>query len=316
MIPFWTKRSPDYGSMLKTINCRADSLAQNTGLWTTMKARKRCIVLCQGFYEWHTKNGYKTPYYIKRRDGKLMCFAGLWDCVRYENMDEKLWTYTIVTTDSNTQLRWLHDRMPVILEKEQIVKWLDPKVWEWGRDLQALCTPFDGDLEFYAVSKEVGKVGNNSKNFIVPVDSKENKNNIANFFAKGTKGDGGVEKEDTKVEMNVKKEEEDRETLDVPRSEDNAPVPVPREEVKAVKREHSVDEQDHESRKARRLSIEDTKTDTKTTPAKPIPSPTKQKTPMSTRRTRSAVSNGTLSPPKVDPKAKGTQKITSFFGKG
>jgi putative SOS response-associated peptidase YedK len=84
LIPFWTKRNPDYGSMMKTINCRDDSLIENKGMWTTMKQKKRCIVVAQGFYEWLKKGKDKVPHYVKRKDGKLMCFAGLWDCVQYE----------------------------------------------------------------------------------------------------------------------------------------------------------------------------------------------------------------------------------------
>lgn len=87
LIPFWTKRQPDYGSLMRTINCRDDSLIEDRGMWTTMKRRKRCIVICQGFYEWLKKGpGGKDriPYYVKRKDGELMCFAGLWDCVSYE----------------------------------------------------------------------------------------------------------------------------------------------------------------------------------------------------------------------------------------
>lgn len=85
LIPFWTKRNPDYGSMMKTINCRDDSLIENKGMWTTMKQKKRCIVVCQGFYEWLKKGPKeKIPHYVKRKDGQLMCMAGLWDCVQYE----------------------------------------------------------------------------------------------------------------------------------------------------------------------------------------------------------------------------------------
>jgi putative SOS response-associated peptidase YedK len=51
LIPFWTKRNPDYGSMMKTINCRDDSLFDNKGMWTSMKQKKRCIIVAQGFYE-------------------------------------------------------------------------------------------------------------------------------------------------------------------------------------------------------------------------------------------------------------------------
>ena len=86
LVPFWTKRNPDYGNKLKTINCRDDSLVEDRGMWTTMKKKKRCIVVGQGFYEWQKKNGGKDkiPHFVKRQDGQLMCFAGLWDRVQFE----------------------------------------------------------------------------------------------------------------------------------------------------------------------------------------------------------------------------------------
>jgi putative SOS response-associated peptidase YedK len=191
LVPFWTKRAPDFASKLKTINCRDDSLAQPTGMWNTIKPRKRCLVVCQGFYEWlKTANGrVKTPHFVKRRDGRLMGMAGLWDCARYEDGSERakgepLYTYTIITTDSNKQLRFLHDRMPCILGAAEARVWLDPGRCEWTRELQALLRPYEHELECYPVSSEVGKVGNNSERFIVPLDSAANKANIANFFAR------------------------------------------------------------------------------------------------------------------------------------
>lgn len=196
LVPFWTKRSPDYGSTMRTINCRDDSLARSGGMWKTMKQKKRCIVVCEGFFEWYKKNNgdgsssskEKMPHFIKRKDGRLMLFAGLWDCVKYEGAEEKLYTYTIITTDSNKQLAWLHDRMPVILEagSDQVKLWLDPGRVEWSNELQGLLRPYGEELECYAVDKSVGKVGNNSASFVVPIDSKDNKKNISTFFAKAT----------------------------------------------------------------------------------------------------------------------------------
>lgn len=56
-----------------------------------MKQKKRCIVVAQGFYEWLKKDGgkVKVPHFVKRADGQLMCFAGLWDCVKYEGIYDK-----------------------------------------------------------------------------------------------------------------------------------------------------------------------------------------------------------------------------------
>lgn len=221
LIPFWTKRNPDYGAMLKTINCRDDSLATPGGMWSSMKARKRCLVVAQGFYEWlkpaHSKE--KIPHYIKRKDGKLLLFAGLWDCVVYdqdkaeeENWKEKTYTYTIITTDSNKQLKFLHDRMPVIFDpgSEAVRIWLDPGRYEWSAELQGLLKPFAGELEVYPVSKEVGKVGNNSPSFVIPVASRENKGNIANFFAAAGKQkvrEEAAEVKDVEVKKEIKHEE-------------------------------------------------------------------------------------------------------------
>ena len=218
LVPFWTKRNPDYTTKLKTINCRDDSLFQDRGMWTTMKKQKRCIIVAQGFFEWLSKNNGKDklPHFTKRKDGQLMCFAGLWDCVQFEDSGDKLFTYSIITTESNKQLSFLHDRMPVILENgsDAIRTWLDPTQTEWTKALQSLLQPFKGQLECYQVSKDVGKVGNNSPSFLVPIDSTDNKNNIANFFASPKKA---VKKEpdhgasiDKKVDMKVEHDQHDK----------------------------------------------------------------------------------------------------------
>ncbi len=316
LIPFWTKRSPDYGSMLRTINCRDDSLVEKRGMWNTMKQRKRCIVICQGFYEW-LKRGpggkEKIPHFVKRKDGQLMCFAGLWDCVRYEDTEEKLYTYTIITTESNNQLSFLHDRMPVILEagSDEMKIWLDPERDKWSKELQALLQPYKSELECYPVSKDVGKVGNNSPDFVVPIDSKENKKNIANFFGNAKKnpekGEAGLAKKSAKATTvaDIEQEpDENRETKDHEGSEDNAPLPVPSREAeskKGAKRGHSPDTE---------TSAKAAKIDTSLKIVRPSAPAA------SSRRARSATSNGTLLKNESPRKAgDGSQRITSFFGK-
>lgn len=85
LIPFWRRRTPRYSTIMRSINCRDDSLGKPGGMWATMKARKRCVVIAQGFFEWlKTGPKDKLPHYVKRKDNGLMCFAGLWDCVQLE----------------------------------------------------------------------------------------------------------------------------------------------------------------------------------------------------------------------------------------
>ncbi|KAL2017864.1 hypothetical protein VTK56DRAFT_1609 [Thermocarpiscus australiensis] len=309
LVPFWTKRNPDYAAVLKTINCRDDSLAAPGGMWASMKARKRCVVVAQGFYEW-LKLGPrdKIPHYVRRKDGRLMCFAGLWDCVRYEGEGEgeKHYTYTVITTDSNKQLRFLHDRMPVILEpgSDAMRKWLDPGRCEWSKELQGLLKPFEGELEVYPVSKEVGKVGNNSPSFIVPLTSRENKSNIANFFAKGAaaKKGGAVKPEvEVKKEPGPPKQGEDEETEsktveELGETADDGGMGTQKE---GVKREASSSPVKGEPPAKKAASVKEG-------------SPFKEK--QHVRGKISATSNAARSPVKAKAKAGGSQKITKFFG--
>lgn len=84
-------------------------------------------------------------------------------------------------------MKFIHDRMPVILDpgSDDIRTWLDPSLWKWSGSLQKILKPFAGELEIYPVSKDVGKISNDSPRFVIPLNSKENKSNIANFFSGG-----------------------------------------------------------------------------------------------------------------------------------
>ncbi|OKL64457.1 hypothetical protein UA08_00443 [Talaromyces atroroseus] len=345
LIPFWTKRQPDYGSMMRTINCRDDSLIENKGMWTSMKKKKRCVIVCQGFYEWLKKGPSgkeKIPHYTKRKDGDLMYFAGLWDCVQYEDSDEKLYTYSIITTDSNPYLKFLHDRMPVILDpgSEKMKKWLDPHQTTWTKELQSILKPYEGDLECYPVSKEVGKVGNNSPDYIVPVNSKQNKNNIANFFANASATEKkkkidpktGLHNEDSALgsgARDVQIKNDLRETVDDEWTEDNAPKPVLQkgnDEIppKGVKRERSPDDNTDFTTNTS-SSKKAVKRSELTTPRKREKSTSPIQTQlMSGKKMKSAAENNTNMSPMKNKSHKmsrhvipsdGSQKITDFFKK-
>ena len=311
LIPSWSKRAPDYGTLLKTINCRDDSLSHPGGLWGSMKLRKRCVVVAEGFYEWLHPPGKKDkiPHYVKRKDGKLMLFAGLWDCIRWEDNEtqeaREEWTYTIITTSSNEQLRFLHDRMPVIFEpgSEEFWRWLDPQRREWSGELQGCLRPFEGELEVYPVAREVGKVGKDDPSFVIPIQEKESKGSIKNFFAKAGKGGGkGLEKGGMAGDQGEEAEGERK--------------PPPSSPVKAVKREADTTP----------LKGEPPFKKTETAPS-PSPSPIKEYTspikPTTTTTTTkgkiSAMKNVSKSPVKSKVKAGGgaeqSLKITHFFGK-
>lgn len=205
--------------------------------------------------------------------------------------------------------------MPVILENgsDQIRDWLDPNRSEWSKELQSLLKPYDGELDSYPVSKEVGKVGNNSPSFIVPVASTENKNNIANFFSNAKKTTKGGEAKGINVADQVevnrrgfgveRTDEEKRGTVGPTTTEDDAPLPVPASpstHLIGSKRVHEADDDDDV------VQAKSAKTEAH---APLTASPEKPHG----KKTKSAVNNGTKgSAAKL---ADGSQRITRFFSK-
>lgn len=234
--------------------------------------------------------------------------------------DDKLYTYTIITTDSNKQLKFLHDRMPVILEpgSDSIRTWLDPQRHEWSRELQALLKPFAGELEAYPVSKDVGKVGNNSPSFMVPIASRENKSNIANFFANAAakKKDAPAKPAATDDTLGSAEGHAD----DDVKKEDSEVVEKTASGVKRGPTDGALEERPS---KAAAIGASPTKAPTKAPPTKFSPtkasqtkaSPTKAAPAKTSPRKISATSNGTKSPAKSKLQQDGSQKITKFFTK-
>lgn len=210
--------------------------------------------------------------------------------------------------------------MPVILDNgsEELRTWLDPKRYEWSKELQSLLKPFEGGLEVYPVSKDVGKVGNNSPTFIIPIDSKENKSNIANFFGKagsGAKTETEAPPSQEQRQVKIKKEavfvgkgSKD----DISDKEDGY------NHAKNEGGKHVGDNQAIEASGAKRGAEEDSSRDE---PPKKIAKPTpkaqsstsaEKKGGSGGRLKISATSNHTKGPEKT--KQSGTRKITQFFG--
>jgi putative SOS response-associated peptidase YedK len=149
------------------INAKSETLAEKPSYKDSFRSR-RCVVLADGFYEWKTDGSSKQPYRFHMGEGTLFALAGLW--TQYVKEDgSKLFTCTIITTQANEDLADLHDRMPVILEGEDLSTWLNPN----ATDLQALTKilkPFPGGrLVRYPVSNLVNKPQNDSPDCIKPL---------------------------------------------------------------------------------------------------------------------------------------------------
>jgi len=162
LIPFWAK-DPKIGNRL--INARAESISTKPAFRTSLK-RKRCLVPATGFYEWKRVGRDKLPHYVRRKDGALFAFAGLYDRWRERTAGEDIPTFTIITTTPNTLLGRIHNRMPVMLKEEDEPLWLRREPLEEG-DLKRVFRPYpSGLMEAYPVSTAVNNPKNDTANLI------------------------------------------------------------------------------------------------------------------------------------------------------
>ncbi len=165
LIPSWAK---DRKISYSTINARAETVDSKPAFRQAYQNR-RCLVLCDGYYEWQ-KTGDKTkqPYYIHRRDDQPFAFAGLWE--HWQQGAEQLQSCTIIVTEANATLKSIHDRMPVILDPADYDLWLDPES-KGKPQLRELLRPLASDnLKAYPVSTVVNSPKNDLPQCIAPAD--------------------------------------------------------------------------------------------------------------------------------------------------
>ena len=155
LIPSWAE---DLSIGMKLINARSETAATKPAFRAAFRSH-RCIVPADGFYEWQHLASGKQPFYIHRKDGQLLAMAGLWEHWTPPGTQDSVQTFTILTTEANDVMRRLHDRMPVVLQVEDVARWLDPTAK--AADLHALMRPLgDSALDAYPVGKAVGNVRN------------------------------------------------------------------------------------------------------------------------------------------------------------
>lgn len=163
LVPSWAK---DISIGNKLINARAETVTEKPSFRNAF-ARRRCLILADGFYEWHKENkkGPSIPYFFHMKDRSPFAFAGLWEFWQSPEGDG-LKTCTIITTEANECVAPVHDRMPVILKPDTGWKWLDGGPVE---ELTKMLRPFPAEeMAAYTVSRMVNDPGKDSPALIRP----------------------------------------------------------------------------------------------------------------------------------------------------
>ena len=120
------------------VNCRVETAATKD-LWRDSWLHHRCIIPASYYFEWghpiklntadgrisesktRNKKSRKTKYAIQSENELITYLAGLY---RLENGYPH---FAVLTREPDEEIRFIHNRMPVILKADQINTWINPQ---------------------------------------------------------------------------------------------------------------------------------------------------------------------------------------------
>ena len=144
-------------STYKSINARSETIFEKATFARILD--NRCLIPVTGFYEWKEEKIGKIPYHISVMGEEIFSFAGLYT----SNQGKE--SFTILTCEPNTHMTPIHDRMPVILDREGERLWLDPELTH--HQIAELVVPYSKPMVSYPVSKFVNDPANNNEQCLV-----------------------------------------------------------------------------------------------------------------------------------------------------
>lgn len=146
LIPSWAK-DPSVGNRM--FNARAETVAEKPSFKNAFQKR-RCLIPADGFYEWQKLGRVKKTLRVSLKSGQPFGLAGLYET--WISPEQKpVNTCTIITTTANDIMRPIHDRMPVIVEREREAAWIDPDNHDW-KELLSILNPYpSAEMDMSAV---------------------------------------------------------------------------------------------------------------------------------------------------------------------
>ena len=178
LVPSWAK-DPSIGNRM--INARMETVAEKPA-YRKAFASRRALLPADGYFEWYPTSRtnakgkpVKQPFFIRPKDGGVLAMAGLYEIWRdptksEDDPDRFRWTCTVLTTEAEDSLGHIHDRMPLMVERERWHEWLDPTT---PGDTSLLVPAAPGRLEAYAVPTLVSNVRNNGPELVEPLPVEE-----------------------------------------------------------------------------------------------------------------------------------------------
>lgn len=169
LIPFWVKDPKQAVEMSnRTLNARGEEIFGKPSFRNSAE-KKRCLILVDGFFEYHWYNDKAYPFYVTMKNNDPMLLGGLWETWHYKPEGMVRHTCSIVTTRANPLMELIHNkpkgsegsRMPLIIPEGHEKKWLMPVNDKIDREeIQELIGPLEeGLLAYHTVNRLKGKGG-------------------------------------------------------------------------------------------------------------------------------------------------------------
>ena len=164
LVPHWSK---DVSATHRPINARAEGIMEKP-MFRGLLKDKRCLVPASGFYEWKKEGTHKVPFYIHMPNEPVFGFAGLYD-VWQDASGQARQTYTIITTEANSLMAPIHNRMPVILTRDDEQRWMSSDTLP-PNEVKRILVPYpSGEMEVHPVSSRVNSPTVDDERLIQPL---------------------------------------------------------------------------------------------------------------------------------------------------
>lgn len=128
---------------------------------------RRCLIPANGYFEWKAAPGRKQPYYIRPKHDELCGFAALYET--WQGPEGPVTTCAILTTNANSRLREIYDRMPVIVARADYAQWLAPGVKNPDEIQRVIASCAEPDLVAHPVDPRVNSTRHDDAELIEPV---------------------------------------------------------------------------------------------------------------------------------------------------
>ncbi|MEQ8927236.1 MAG: SOS response-associated peptidase [Fulvivirga sp.] len=162
-IPDWSNNKALSSKLLFT---EIEHITQKTSLSKAI-TQTRCIVPMDGYYEWKriSKKG-RVAHRIVFDNNSIVGVAGLWEEFEGEDGD-MLHTFKILTTEANSAIDSMNNRMPAIIDTDKEEAWLNSHAST--EELVAMISSYPSNkIHIYSVSPKIEDIKNDSEFLIKP----------------------------------------------------------------------------------------------------------------------------------------------------